>query len=406
VDSTGVVLLCAEDDDLELVRWVHAARNQGLQPEVVTGVERDDAPLLEAIEQTEDALFVVLRSENLGADRMRAIKATFARHHRPTQRLVALRLDGTAEAAIERIAAEIHGGLRARSEASLLLAIEGSMTAAIDAAARRNTPPPTKRLRATTGPLPQAQLAAENAPTTAHVPMRALAVPQQVLATDATPIPAVIDHRVGPPGPDVDAALSFARHAHEHETTDRHHVDDHTEAHTRMFSPMREPKATSAAKRSRATQIGMVVGTVIGCACLVTWLLAVTEPDTEVRAAPAGDAARVTVPASTVATPVAAPAVRDIPAPIIAAPEPVIEIDDDEPAPDPSVEQRARTRSKTREHEVAIVPPAAAPATAPVATPLPAVSDTAVPEPVAVAGPPVQGEMPNEPAPLDITDPR
>jgi hypothetical protein len=123
--SAAVVLLCAEDDDLELVRWVHAARQQGLAPEVVTGIERDDGPLLEALQLTTDALFVVLRSDNLGADRMRAIKACFALHHGPAQKLVALRLDGTAEAAVERIAKQIVGGVRSRSESSLLLAIEG-----------------------------------------------------------------------------------------------------------------------------------------------------------------------------------------------------------------------------------------------------------------------------------------
>src|SRR6187455_2703601 len=124
VGSTAVVLLCAEEDDLELVRWVHAARAQGLSPEVVTGIEHDDAPLLESMRLTTEALFVVLRSDNLGADRMREIKSCFATHRLPAQKLVALRLDGTAEAAIERIAKQIVGGLRSRSESSLLLAIE------------------------------------------------------------------------------------------------------------------------------------------------------------------------------------------------------------------------------------------------------------------------------------------
>lgn len=118
------MLLCAEEDDLALVQWVHAARERGLAPEIVTGVESDDAPLLDALADVGCALFVVLRSEHLDAARMRALKTAFGRHRRPEQRLFALRLDTGAAAAIERIAGELAGGSRPRSEISMVISID------------------------------------------------------------------------------------------------------------------------------------------------------------------------------------------------------------------------------------------------------------------------------------------
>jgi hypothetical protein len=118
------VLLCAEEDDLALVQWVHAARERGLAPEIVTGVESDDAPLLDALADVGCALFVVLRSEHLDAARMRALKTAFGRHRRPEQRLFALRLDTGAATAVERIAGELAGGSRPRSEISMVISID------------------------------------------------------------------------------------------------------------------------------------------------------------------------------------------------------------------------------------------------------------------------------------------
>lgn len=122
--SQRFVLLCAEDDDLGLVRWVHDARQRGLQPEVVSGVELDDAPMLDALADRGCSLFVLLRSEHMGADRMRHLKTAFAAHRHPTQRLVALRLELAAAAALDRIAAELGKGERPRSEVSMVSAIE------------------------------------------------------------------------------------------------------------------------------------------------------------------------------------------------------------------------------------------------------------------------------------------
>jgi hypothetical protein len=88
-----VVLLCAEDDDLDLVSFVHTARQRGLEPEVVTGVDDHDRPLLEALAQNGAALFVALRSENLDQSRTLELKRLFARHAKNQQKLLALRLE-------------------------------------------------------------------------------------------------------------------------------------------------------------------------------------------------------------------------------------------------------------------------------------------------------------------------
>lgn len=113
---TGVVLLCAEDDDLELVSWVHNARKHGITPEVVIGVERDDEPLIEALANAGPTLFVVLRSDNLDLRRMTELKSVFARHRKPGQELLALRLQPEeAEDAIVKIAAKIGRDVRPRT---------------------------------------------------------------------------------------------------------------------------------------------------------------------------------------------------------------------------------------------------------------------------------------------------
>jgi hypothetical protein len=88
-----VVLLCAEDDDLELISFVHEARQHGLEPEVVPGVETSDEPFLDAMSTNDAALFVVLRSDNLTAERILALKRAFSGTQKRGQHLLALRLE-------------------------------------------------------------------------------------------------------------------------------------------------------------------------------------------------------------------------------------------------------------------------------------------------------------------------
>jgi hypothetical protein len=87
------VLLCAEDDDLELVALVHLGRLRGLDLEVRPGVEIDDAPLLGALRETPQALLVLVRSPHLTAERSRELEATFERVRTPDQDLFAIRFE-------------------------------------------------------------------------------------------------------------------------------------------------------------------------------------------------------------------------------------------------------------------------------------------------------------------------
>jgi len=189
-EPMGVVLLCAEDDDLELVSWVHIARKHGITPEVVTGVERDDEPLIEALAMTGSALFILLRSENLPLPRCKQLKAVFARHHHPGQDMLALRLQPEeAETAFEKIAVRLGRKVRPRT---------GSMPAIpID---RHPTPRPALPDESSpmhTGP----------DPTDTFVPLRDSAVTTMPVAVEA----------VAPP---VATALDWARRATELEVTE------------------------------------------------------------------------------------------------------------------------------------------------------------------------------------------
>ncbi len=131
-ESNAFVLLCAEEDDLALVPWVHAARQRALAPEVVTGVDVDDAPLVGALGDTRCRLFVVLRSASLGPVRMQALEAAFARHRHPTQRLFALRIDAATHLAVDRIAAELAGTSRPRSDLSMVMTIDALFDEPVD----------------------------------------------------------------------------------------------------------------------------------------------------------------------------------------------------------------------------------------------------------------------------------
>jgi hypothetical protein len=87
------VLLCAEDDDLDLVALVHLGRLRGLDFEVRPGVEIDDAPLLGALDETPQALLVLVRSQHLPAARVQELDRTFRRARSDEQDLVAIRFE-------------------------------------------------------------------------------------------------------------------------------------------------------------------------------------------------------------------------------------------------------------------------------------------------------------------------
>ncbi len=87
------MLLCAEDDDLDLVALVHLARLRGLDMEVRPGVESDDSALLGALDETPRALLVIVQSEHLGPERAREIESTFALARTDDQDLIAIRFE-------------------------------------------------------------------------------------------------------------------------------------------------------------------------------------------------------------------------------------------------------------------------------------------------------------------------
>lgn len=87
------MLLCAEDDDLDLVALVHLARLRGLDFEVRPGIEIDDEPLIGALDETPRALLVVVRSEHLGPERVREIESTFALARTEDQDLISIHFE-------------------------------------------------------------------------------------------------------------------------------------------------------------------------------------------------------------------------------------------------------------------------------------------------------------------------
>ncbi|MBK8236798.1 MAG: hypothetical protein IPK74_14700 [Deltaproteobacteria bacterium] len=202
--SSSFVLLCAEEDDLELVRWVDVARSRGLSPEVVTGVERDDEPLVEALGDASRGLFVVLRSENLEGERLREIKQLFARHRKPHQRLTALRLERSADAAIAQIAIELRGPSRPRSETSMVMRLDEAIE---------------------TGP-------------------------HRVIV--AAPMP--------PPTPTVEVALDLAQHVAQHEVTERMMPGDHTEPLAIGRPLPASPRRSSGAGLAATVVVALAIG--------------------------------------------------------------------------------------------------------------------------------------------------
>ena len=104
----NAVLLCAEDDDLELVELVHFGRQRDLEFEVVPGVEVDDDPMAQAVARNAEALFVVLRSEHLSRERALQLKHRFESLRKAGQHLLAIRLDPERTSdALDTIAARL-----------------------------------------------------------------------------------------------------------------------------------------------------------------------------------------------------------------------------------------------------------------------------------------------------------
>jgi hypothetical protein len=87
------VLLCADEDDLDLVGVVRTARQRGLVLEVVSGIDSSDEPMLYAMQRTTPGLFVLVKTEHLASARALALKTQFSDARVSEQHLMALRLD-------------------------------------------------------------------------------------------------------------------------------------------------------------------------------------------------------------------------------------------------------------------------------------------------------------------------
>ncbi len=359
--SNSFVLLCAEDDDLELVRWVDVARAQGLAPEVVTGIERDDEPLVDALSDGDRGLFVVLRSDNLDAARLREIKTLFARHRHPHQRLTAIRLERAPQAAIAQIAGELRTPSRPRSEVSMVVRLDD------------------------TGPQPIMAVRGLEPPT-------------------------------------IDSALLLAQQVAEAEITERVVAGDHTEPMAVGAAPAAPAAAPRRRRGALGLAAAIVIG-LGGAAAAAIALSSGNEVDASDRApssrvtavaaaevAPA--AAVVTVaPTTTAARPVVAPATAaatrspeapktgDAPtvvaldAPAAAAPAVAAPADAAVDASDPvEVELDAAPEPKPRRATTRRAKPRAVDA---------APSAAAGPEAAPAPGAPGEPELPSEPAPLE-----
>lgn len=274
----GVVLLCAEDDDLELVSWVHAARKHGITPEVVTGVEHDDEPFIAALSDAGSRLFVALRSENLPLARVHELKAVFARHRQHGQQLLALKLQPEeAEDAIVKIAAKIGRDVRPRSGAFPVVGLsERSGTLGLSEKSG------TFGLSEKSGALGLSEksgtLGLSEASGTMSVVDRTGATPLPVLE-ESTPISSgteptgvfalsTVTEAAAPP---VTEALDWARRATELEVTESLPRID-----PRPPSTMRDDPPRSRRRRSVGTIVGTVAGVLTLCGLVggVLWLAA------------------------------------------------------------------------------------------------------------------------------------
>jgi hypothetical protein len=341
VSTNSFVLLCAEEDDLALVQWVHAARERGLAPEIVTGVEVDDTPLREALADPDSRLFVVLRSDSLDAVRMREIKAAFAKYRSPRQRLFAMRVDYSAEVAIDRIVAELDDKPRARSESSMVLAFED-----------------------VTGP---------------HRVVRTATVTGSV--------------------PTVDGALRLIERVTEHEVTERVDLDlgpgsppERQETIPMIVAPPSASPTATKPRRGWARAAAWIGGLGLAAAASgVAVIGATAEPDTAVRpgaAAPA-DGTRVTAPPRSTAG--ADSADPEAPA--------VLRIADERREPEPTTPHRSpkrRAHDRSADHRVSdahVAAPSVEPAPA-------AVVDATAPAAAPLEPAPLE-PAPLEPAPLE-----
>src|SRR5690606_846320 len=96
-----LLLCCAEDNEVGLVKVVDALHREGMAPEVVPGVELDPAVLGEAVDRTDGpALFVLCQTDELEKAAIRRLTGLFSARRGPGQQLVTVSLNAAHPLAV------------------------------------------------------------------------------------------------------------------------------------------------------------------------------------------------------------------------------------------------------------------------------------------------------------------
>jgi hypothetical protein len=89
-----IFLCCAEENEVALVATVAELRSQGLEPEVVPGVELDAAILARAVDRNLGAgLYVLCQSDDLDRFQFRRLEGLFSARKGPVHRLITVELE-------------------------------------------------------------------------------------------------------------------------------------------------------------------------------------------------------------------------------------------------------------------------------------------------------------------------
>jgi hypothetical protein len=100
-ERVPIFLCCAEENEVALVGAVAKLRSQGLQPDVVPGVELDAGILATAVDQNLGAgLYVLCQSEDLDRFQVRRLEGLFSARRGPAHRLFIVELDAENPLAI------------------------------------------------------------------------------------------------------------------------------------------------------------------------------------------------------------------------------------------------------------------------------------------------------------------
>ena len=100
-ERVPIFLCCAEENEVALVGAATELRSQGLEPEVLTGVELDAGILGRAVDQNLGAgLYALCQSEDLDRFQIRRLEGLFSARKGPAHKLITVELDAERPLAI------------------------------------------------------------------------------------------------------------------------------------------------------------------------------------------------------------------------------------------------------------------------------------------------------------------